>query len=131
MSAPPGPDIAHAREKAKRTLPISLFVLLGIIAMYLPLPRRFVALLPLGIAVVLTVRLLRFLRGRPGREKAWPIVTLVLIGLIAFSLVLQGLFYPSVRAYEECVAGAQTQQAASACEQLRHQGPLGVGFVLI
>ena len=110
MRPPATQDIAHAREKAKRTLPISLFVLLGIIAMYLPLPRRFIAFLPLAIAVVLTVRLLRFLRGRAGREKAWPIVTLVLIGLIAVSLALQGLFYPSVRAYEECVAGAQTQQ---------------------
>ena len=113
-----------------RSLPISLLVLLGIIAMYLPLPRRFVAFVPLGVAAYLSVRLLQYLRGRPRRDRVWPILTLVLIGLIGLSLGLQGLFYPSVHAYEECVAAAQTQQAAARCEQLRQLGPIGVGFVL-
>ena len=39
---PAGP-IVFAREKAKRTLPVALLVLLGLTAMYLPLPKRFVA----------------------------------------------------------------------------------------
>lgn len=123
-------DATFVKEKAKRSLPISLLVLLGIIAMYLPLPKRFIALVPLAIAIYLSVRLLRYLRGQPGREKVWPIVTLVLIGLIVLSLGVQVAFYSSVHAYEECVAGAQTQQAAAACEQLRDKGPLGTGFIL-
>ena len=130
VSGPSRPGHSPCREKAKRSLPISLLVLLGIIAMYLPLPRRFVAFVPLGIAAYLSVRLLQYLRGRPGRDKVWPVLTLVLIGLIALSLGLQGLFYPSVHAYEECVAAAQTQQATAGCEQLRQLGPIGVGFVL-
>ena len=68
-------EIAFAREKAKRTVPVALLVLLGLVAMYLPLPKRFVAFLPLVLAVVLTVRLLRFLTSRPGKEKVWPVVT--------------------------------------------------------
>ncbi len=129
VKQPPTPDVAFAREKAKRSLPISLFVLLGIIAMYLPLPRRFIAFLPLAIAVVLSIQLLRFLRGRPGRDKVWPIITLVLIGFIGVSLGVQGVFYPSLRAYEKCLASAQTQQAAAACEPLRQQSLLS-GFTL-
>jgi hypothetical protein len=123
-------DVAFAREKAKRTLPISLLVLLAIVAMYLPLPRRFIAFLPLVIAVVLSMRLLTFLQGRPGREKIWPAATLVLVGLLLSSLAVQALFLDWVREYEQCVTGAQTQQAAATCEQMRERGPLGADFLL-
>lgn len=118
-------DTAFAREKAKRSLPISLLLLLGIIGMYLPLPRRFVAAVPLAVAIVLSIRLLRYLRGRAGRDKVWPILTLVLIAFIALTLGLQGVFYRSLVAYQACLASAQTQQAAAACEPLRQQSPLG------
>ncbi|MDN5794533.1 MAG: hypothetical protein L0H79_02135 [Intrasporangium sp.] len=129
MTADPR-EIAFAREKAKRTLPVSLLVLLGIVAMYLPLPKRFVAALPFVVAIVLTIRLLRFLRGRTGREKVWPAITLALTGLLLTSLTVQAVFYPTVRRYEECQAGAQTSTARAACEQIREQGPFGVGFII-
>lgn len=124
------PDVRFAREKAKRTLPVSLLVLLGIIAMYLPLPKRFIAVLPLVIAVVLTVQLLRFLSGRAGREKIWPAITLGLVGLLLSTLAVQAVFYDEVSAYERCTSEAQTQQARGTCEELRDKGPLGIGFVL-
>lgn len=123
-------DIAFAREKAKRSLPVSLFVLLGIIALYLPLPKRFVAALPFVIALVLTIRLLRFVRGREGREKVWPVITLALTGFLLGSLALQAAFYPAVRDYEQCVAAAQTSHARAACEQIRQEGPLGMDFIV-
>ena len=107
-----------------------LLVLLGIIAMYLPLPQRFVAALPFVIAVVLTVRLLQFLRGQTGREKVWPVITLVLTGLLLGSLAMQAAFYPSVRAYEECMSSAQTSSARAMCEEIRQQGPFGMDFVV-
>jgi RsiW-degrading membrane proteinase PrsW (M82 family) len=122
---PPDRDVAFVREKARRTLPISLLVLLAIVAMYLPLPKRFVAALPLAIAIVLSVRLLQFLRERPGRERVWPVVTLVLIGVLLSNLAAQVLFYDAVHAYEQCMKGAQTSQAAGACDQFRRQSPLG------
>ncbi len=121
----PRPELAFAREKAKRTLPVTLLVLLGIIAMYLPLPRRFVAALPLVLGGVLTIRLLRFLSERRGREKVWPAITLGLVALMLSTLVLQAVYYDSVRSYEECVAGALTQQARGECELMRQNGPLG------
>jgi heme/copper-type cytochrome/quinol oxidase subunit 4 len=119
-------EIAFAREKAKRTLPIALLVLLGLVAMYLPLPKRFVAFLPLVLAVVLTVRLLRFLSMRTGKEKIWPVITLVISGMLLSSLALQVAFYDSVSAYEKCVAGAQTSIAEGDCAKLRDAGMVGV-----
>jgi hypothetical protein len=118
--------MAFAREKAKRTLPVMLLVLLALIAMYLPLPKRFIAFIPLAVAVVLTVRLLRFLTMRAGREKIWPAVTLVVIGMLMSTLLLQVAFYSSVSAYEQCRADAQTSIAAAACEKLKEAGPLGL-----
>ena len=127
MSEPPlQQEIAFAREKAKRTLPVALLVLLGLLAMYLPLPKRFIAFVPLLIAVVLTIRLLRFLSTRAGREKIWPVVTLVIVGMLLSTLALQVAFYRSVSAYEECRAGAQTKQAQADCEELRDSATFGL-----
>src|SRR5829696_7175493 len=118
-------EIAFAREKAKRTLPVALLVLLGLLAMYLPLPKRFVAFLPLVLAVVLTVRLLRFLSARSGKEKIWPVVSLVIAGMLLSTLGLQVVFYDSVRAYEECLSGAQTSIAQADCQPLKDAGLFG------
>ena len=101
-------EIAFAREKAKRTLPIELLVLLGL------------------LAIVLTVRLLRFLSTRGGKEKIWPVVTLVISGMLLSSLALQVVFYDSVHAYEECVAGAQTSIAEGDCAPLKDAGMIGL-----
>lgn len=122
-------DIGFAREKAKRTLPVTVLVLLGIIAMYLPLPKRFVAAIPFLIAAVLTVRLLRFLADRSGREKIWPAITLGIVALMLSTLAMQLVFYDDVSAYEACMQSAQTQQARGDCEQLREQSPLGSRFL--
>ncbi len=119
-------ETVFAREKAKRTLPVALLVLLGLTAMYLPLPKRFVAFVPLVLAVVLTVRLLRFLSPRTGREKIWPVVTLVIAGMLLSTLAMQVAFYDTVSAYEECLAGAQTSIAAGSCAPLRDAGLFGL-----
>ncbi|GAA6526216.1 hypothetical protein [Intrasporangium sp. DVR] len=124
------PDLAFAREKARRTFPVTLLVLLGIIAMYLPLPKRFVAVVPLALAAVLTIRLLRFLALRRGREKVWPAVTLGIVGLMLSTLAVQAVFYDDVSAYEQCIESAQTQQARGACEQLREDSSFGARFLL-
>ncbi len=119
------PAAVDARERARRTLPVSLLMLIGVVGMYLPLPRRFVAVLPLLVAGYFTIALLRFLAGRPGRQKIWPAITLGIIGVLLASLAFQAAFYPTVKAYETCLAGAQTSQARAVCEQTRSTSPLG------
>ncbi len=118
-------SIAYARDKARLTLPVLVCVMLAVVAMYLPLPKRFVAVVPLLLAVALSIRLLRFLSSRRGREKIWPAVTLGVIGLLLASLAVQGAFYRTVQAYEQCVDGAQTAQAKADCESLRDSVVLG------
>ena len=122
-------ELALARERARRSLPGQLLVLLGLIAMYLPLPKRFVAVLPLVIGVVLTVRLLRYLAGRELRERVWPLLTLLIAGLVLLNLALQAAFYPRVSAYERCLAGAQTSLARADCERIRDEGPFGSDYL--
>ena len=92
---------------------------------FVPTPERVVAVGPLLLAVALSIRLRRFLSGRRGREKIWPAVTLGVIGLLLASLAVQGAFYRTVQAYEQCVDGAQTAQAKADCESLRDSVVLG------
>lgn len=123
-------DLRLARDRARLSLPVSLLVLLAIIAMTMPLPKRFVAVLPLLVALPLTIKLLRFLTGRPRRERFWPILTLVVIGMLLSQLSLQAMFFSQVRAYEQCLDNAQTGVARGACEQLRRQAPPGTELIL-
>ncbi len=114
-----------ARERARRTLPLIPFVLLGLIAITLPLPKRFVAALPLAVAAYLSVRLLRFLRDRPAREKIWTALSFGVIVSMLLTLVVQAIFYGPVSAFEECVDQAQTSAARAACGELQDGSLLG------
>jgi hypothetical protein len=118
-------EIVLARERAKRSLPLIAFVLLGLLAITLPLPKRFVAAVPLLVAAYLSVRLLRFLKGRPTSEKFWTALSLGIIVAMLLTLVVQVIFYGPVSAYEQCYDQAQTSTARASCDQLQRSGLLG------
>ena len=118
-------EIALARERAKRSLPLIAFGLLGLLAISLPLPKRFVAALPLLVAAYLSVQLLRFLKDRPTSEKLWTALSLGIIVAMLMTLVVQVFFYGPVSAYEQCYDQAQTATARASCEQLQRSGLLG------
>ena len=118
-------EIALARERARRTLPLIGFVLLGLIAITLPLPKRFVAALPLVVAAFLSVKLLRYLKERPTSEKIWTALSLGVIVSMLLTLLVQAIFYGPVSAYEQCYDQAQTSAARAACDQLQRSGLLG------
>jgi len=118
-------EIALARERARRTLPLIGFVLLGLIAITLPLPKRFVAALPLVVAAYLSVKLLRYLKERPTSEKIWTALSLGVIVSMLLTLLVQAIFYGPVSAYEQCYDQAQTSAARAACDQLQRSGLLG------
>jgi hypothetical protein len=118
-------QIASARDRARRTLPVVPFVLLGLIAITMPLPKRFVAALPLLVAAYLSIRLLHFLRDRPAREKIWTALSFGIIVSMLLTLVVQAIFYGPVSAFEECVDQAQTSAARAACGELQDGGLLG------
>ncbi|HET8988205.1 MAG TPA: hypothetical protein VFN43_06800 [Humibacillus sp.] len=118
-------EIVLARERARRTLPLIAFVLLGLIAISLPLPKRFVAALPLVVAAYLSVKLLRVLKDRPTSEKIWTGLSLGIIVSMLLTLVVQAVFYGPVSAYEQCFEQAQTSAARASCDQLQRTGLLG------
>jgi amino acid permease len=118
-------EIVLARERAKRSLPLIAFVLLGLLAITLPLPKRFVAAVPLLVAAYLSVRLLRFLKERPTSEKFWTALSLGIIVAMLLTLVVQVIFYGPVSAYEQCYDQAQTSTARASCDQLQRSGLLG------
>jgi hypothetical protein len=118
-------EIVLARERAKRSLPLLAFVLLGLLALTLPLPKRFVAAVPLVVAAYLSLRLLRFLRDRPTSEKLWTALSLGIIVAMLATLVVQGAFYGPVSAYEQCMDQAQTSTARASCAPLQRSGLLG------
>lgn len=118
-------EIVLARERAKRSLPLIAFVLLGLVAITLPLPKRFVAALPLVVAAYLSVRLLRFLKDRPTSEKLWTALSLGIIVAMLLTLVVQVIFYGPVSAYEQCYDQAQTSTARASCDPLQRSGLLG------
>ena len=118
-------EIVLARERAKRSLPLIAFVLLGLVAITLPLPKRFVAALPLVVAAYLSVRLLRFLKDRPTSEKLWTALSLGIIVAMLLTLVVQVIFYGPVSAYEQCYDQAQTSTARASCDQPQRSGLLG------
>jgi hypothetical protein len=118
-------EIVLARERAKRSLPLIAFVLLGLVAITLPLPKRFVAALPLVVAAYLSVRLLRFLKDRPTSEKLWTALSLGIIVAMLLTLVVQVIFYGPVSAYEQCYDQAQTSTARASCDPLQRSGLVG------
>ena len=118
-------EIALARERAKASLPLVAFVLLGLVAISLPLPRRFVAVLPLAVATYLSVRLLRSMRDRPTREKVWTALSLGIIASMLVSLGVQAVFYGPLSAYETCMSEALTSAARASCDQLHLSRVLG------
>ena len=118
-------EVVLARERAKRTLPLIGFVLLGLIAITMPLPKRFVAALPLVVAAYLSVKLLRYLKERPTSEKIWTALSLGVIVSMLLTLLVQAIFYGPVSAYEQCYDQAQTSAARAACDQLQRSGLLG------
>ena len=118
-------EVALARARAKASLPLVAFVLLGLLAIAMPLPKRFVAVLPLAVATYLSVRLLRTMRDRPVREKIWTALSLGIIASMLFSLAVQAVFYGPLSAYETCMGEALTSAARASCDQLRLSRVIG------
>lgn len=125
MSGQRSPQAEAARERSRLLLPSTLMAFVGLLALTMPLPQRFVAALPLGLSLALSIRALIKLKDRPRNEKVMPVIGLGLVAVFLGTLVLQGAFYSTVKRYEDCLDQAQTQAARGVCEDLRKSGPLG------
>ncbi len=116
---PPAPSrgsVAPAGVAAARRSAVLL--LLGLLATYLDLPWKAVALVPLALAARETVRSLRQMAraGAPRRAMVWSGVGLALIAYLAGSILLMLAMYGPFKTYQDCLAGANTAVARATCQ---------------
>jgi len=118
---------AFCASLAAFSLTMFCLILLVMFAMNLRLPQRLIAIVPITVAGVESVRALMTL-GRleaTGRERLWPVVSLGLVGLMLMSLLTQVIFYGPQKAYEDCMTGAHTRVAQAECQHQRERSVLG------
>jgi hypothetical protein len=116
---PPAPSrgtVAPAGVAAARRSAVLLLV--GLLATYLDLPWKAVALVPLALAARETVRSLREMAraGAPRRAMVWSGVGLALIAYLTGSVLLMLAMYGPFTTYQDCLAGANTAVARAKCQ---------------
>jgi len=105
---------------------VALFLLI-LLASALPLPQRAVAIVPIAVAAVISVReLIRLQReSAPALMRFGPFVTLGFVGMLLLAAATQVALYVPLKAYEDCLTGANTQAAQAVCAQQRQQSLVG------
>jgi len=122
---------ARTREQVIRrggySLTVVALFLLILLASGLPLPQRAVALVPIVLAAVTSVReLVRLQREKaPPLMRFGPFLTLGFVGMLLLAAATQVALYVPLKAYEDCLAGANTQAAQASCAQQRQQSLVG------
>jgi len=121
----------RARERIMRrggysVTVVALFMLI-LLASALPLPQRAVALVPIVLAAVTSVRELMRLRREqaPALMRFGPFLTLGFLGMLLLAAVTQAAFYQPLKAYQDCLAGANTETAKTACLKEHQQSLVG------
>lgn len=111
---PVPPAVMHSRRATG-------YLVLGLIASFLPQPYSLVAVVPLVAATVESVRTLRAMRGPqvPRGARSWTGVGLALTVALLTSVLLPYLPFGPGPDYRDCVAGANTQIAQQECAKLR------------
>lgn len=115
------PGARHARRAG-------LLMLLGAVAVGVPLPWTALALLPLGLAAVESVRGLRAMSGgrAPTRVVVWTGMGLALTVAMTLMASLPFVFYDTSKNYQDCIVGANTSTAAAQCRTDLYDGLTGV-----
>jgi hypothetical protein len=115
------------RARGRYSMTIACLFLLILLGAGLPLPRRAVVVVPIVIAIVVSVREMR----RLSRESAGPFtrfgpaVALGLSAVLLLGAITQAVFYAPQKQYEDCMTGANTSAAQSVCNQQRQRSILG------
>ncbi len=94
-----------------------LFTLLGLGATYLRLPWTLVALVPLTLAIVESVRAIRAYHrdNAPRRLVVWTGAGILISGILVVAVLLPFTFYPVAKDFQDCMDGANTGAARSQC----------------
>ncbi len=117
----------EAVRRGRYSLTIAALFVLVLFGASLPLPQRGVAVVPLVVAGVESVRELRRLRRQEAGPlpRMGPTVTLGFVTLLLLAAITQATLYSTQKAFEDCMAGANTQAAQAICGHERQQRILG------
>lgn len=101
-----------------------VYLLLGFLLSWLPMPGTALALIPLVLSFYYGVRYVQDLRRMGKREAIGPNIfglglTALLIAMVAAPLVQ----YQRTMDYQKCLWGANTNQATEACQTRYNQHP--------
>ena len=115
------------RARGRYSLTIASLFLLILIGAGLPLPRRAIVVVPIVVAIIVSVREMRRLsRSSAGAfTRFGPAVALGLSAVLLLGAVTQAVFYAPQKQYEDCMTGANTSAAQSVCNQQRQRSILG------
>lgn len=110
------PGSVHTRR-------VAVLMLVGLAALTMPFPWVGVALLPLGLAAVESVRALLQMRGQQGgaAPRVWTLTGLVLIVLMIASVGWPFIFFRASLDYQRCLDGANTAAARAECRPVLEQ----------
>jgi len=115
------------RARGRYSLTIACLFLLILLGAGLPLPRRAIVVIPIVVAIVVSIREMRRLsRGSSGAfTRFGPAVALGLSSVLLLGAITQAVFYAPQKRYEDCMNGANTSTAQTVCSQQRQQSILG------
>ena len=115
------------RARGRYSMTIACLFLLILLGAGLPLPRRAIVVIPIVVAIVVSVREMRRLsRSSAGAfSRFGPAVALGLSAMLLLGAVTQAVFYLPQKQYEDCMQGANTNSAQTVCGQQRQRSILG------
>jgi hypothetical protein len=115
------------RARGRYSLTIACLFVLILVGAGLPLPRRAIVVVPIVVAIVVSIREMRRLsRASAGAfTRFGPAVALGLSAMLLLGAVTQAVFYAPQKQYEDCMVGANTNSAQTACSQQRQRSILG------
>ena len=124
-----GPQVSREelRARGRYSLTIASLFLLILLGAGLPLPRRAIVVLPILVAIIVSIREMRRLsRASAGAfTRFGPAVALGLSTVLLLGAITQAVFYAPQKRYEDCMTGANTSAAQTVCTQERQQSILG------
>jgi hypothetical protein len=114
-------------QRGRYSLSVAALFVLILLGGGLTLPRRAIVVLPIVLAIVVSVREMRRLsRVRASAMTRFgPAIALGLAGVLLLGVVTQVVFYVPQKRYEDCMTGANTNSAQAACGQERQRSILG------
>jgi hypothetical protein len=115
------------QRRGRYSLTIASLFILILLGGGLPLPQRAIVVVPLGVAIVASIREIRRLsRGSATPfTRFGPAIALGLSSVLLLGALTQVAFYGPQKQYEDCMTGANTTTAQAVCNQQRQRNLLG------